>query len=88
MSLNSDSLRQIISERLNTTECYVEDMSGGCGQAFAVIIVTNEFNGLNKLKRSRLVNGKLKDEIASIHAFTQKNFTPEEFQVQRSNFNI
>lgn len=88
MSLNSEVLKQIISERLNTTECYVEDMSGGCGQAFAVIIVSNEFNGKNKLMRSRLVNGKLKDEIASIHAFTQKNFTPEEFQIQRINFNI
>jgi len=38
--------------------------------------------------RSRFVNTKLKEIIASIHAFTQKNFTPEEFETQRANFNI
>ena len=34
---------------------------GGCGQAFAVIIVSTEFQGKNKLMRSRLVNTKLKE---------------------------
>ncbi|ODQ59946.1 hypothetical protein WICANDRAFT_62522 [Wickerhamomyces anomalus NRRL Y-366-8] len=86
--MNADLLKQTIFERLNPTEVFVEDMSGGCGQAFAVIIVSTEFQGKNKLMRSRLVNTKLKEEIAAIHAFTQKNFTPEEFEVQRSNYNI
>lgn len=61
---------------------------GGCGQAFAVIIVSPEFQGKNKLMRSRMVNNQLKQEIAAIHAFTQKNFTPEEFETQRANYNV
>ncbi|CAI5755807.1 unnamed protein product [Candida verbasci] len=82
MSLTSDSLKNIIQERLNADLVQVEDMSGGCGQAFAVIIVSKLFQGKNKLARHRLVNNELKNEIASIHAFTQKGFTPEEWQQQ------
>lgn len=82
MSLTSDSLKQIIQERLEASFVQVEDMSGGCGQAFAVIIVSTKFQGKNKLMRHRLVNGALKDEIASIHAFTQKGYTPEEWKAQ------
>lgn len=79
MSLTADSLKQIIQQRLEASLVQVEDMSGGCGQAFAVIIVSNIFQGKNKLLRHRLVNNALKEEIALIHAFTQKGFTPEEW---------
>ncbi|SGZ51920.1 CIC11C00000003169 [Sungouiella intermedia] len=82
MSLSSESLKDIIQERLQASLVQVEDMSGGCGQAFAVIIVSPLFKGKNKLMRHRLVNNSLKEEIAAIHAFTQKGFTPEEWQAQ------
>lgn len=82
MSITTESLKEIIEERLEASLVQVEDMSGGCGQAFAVIIVSPIFQGKNKLMRHRLVNNKLKDEIASIHAFTQKVFTPEEWIAQ------
>ena len=81
-TLTTESLQQIIKERLQATLVQVEDMSGGCGQAFAVIIVSPIFKGKNKLMRHRLVNHALKDEIASIHAFTQKGFTPDEWVAQ------
>ncbi|KAK8441388.1 hypothetical protein ACI3LY_000307 [Candidozyma auris] len=82
MALTAESLKSIILERLKAKLVQVEDMSGGCGQAFAVIIVSDEFKGKNKLMRHRLVNNALKDEIAAIHAFTQKGFTPEEWSAQ------
>ncbi|KAM9888321.1 hypothetical protein OXX80_008293 [Metschnikowia pulcherrima] len=82
MSLTADSLKEIIAERLEAALVQVEDMSGGCGQAFAVIIVSPKFKGKNKLMRHRMVNTALKDEIAAIHAFTQKGFTPEEWKDQ------
>lgn len=82
MTLTADSLKDIIKERLLASLVQVEDMSGGCGQAFAVVIVSSAFKGKNKLMRHRLVNSALKEEIASIHAFTQKGFTPEEWQAQ------
>lgn len=80
--LTAESLEQIIKERLEALVVQVEDMSGGCGQAFAVVIVSLLFAGKNKLMRHRLVNSALKEEIASIHAFTQKGFTPEEWAAQ------
>lgn len=85
MSLTADSLKSIIQEKLEASFVQVEDMSGGCGQAFAVIIVSSKFEGKNKLMRHRLVNNALKEEIASIHAFTQKGFTPQEWEVQGGN---
>lgn len=80
MSLTAEALKEIIQQRLLASTVQVEDMSGGCGQAFAVIIVSDAFKGKNKLMRHRLVNTALKDEIAGIHAFTQKGFTEEEWQ--------
>lgn len=82
MSLTADSLKEIITDRLLASLVQVEDMSGGCGQAFAVVIVSPVFQGKNKLMRHRLVNNALKAEIAAIHAFTQKGFTPDEWKAQ------
>lgn len=87
MSLTAETLTQIIKERLQATEVEVQDMSGGCGQAFAVIIVSDVFLGKNKLARHRLVNASLKDEISQIHAFTQKVFTVNEWEEQKKMFN-
>ncbi|CAN3356373.1 bolA-like protein 2 [Diutina catenulata] len=80
MSLTADSFEQIIKERLHADLVQVEDMSGGCGQAFAVVIVSDDFKGKNKLARHRMVNSALKQEIESIHAFTQKGYTREEWE--------
>lgn len=52
---------------------------GGCGQAFNAMIVSQQFDKKNTLARHRLVNSALKTEIAAIHAWTPKCFTPEEW---------
>ncbi|BGO89973.1 hypothetical protein NBRC10512v2_002020 [Rhodotorula toruloides] len=49
-------------------------------QSYEVIIVSPSFAGKTTLKKHREVNDKLKDEIAQLHAFTQKTFTPEQFE--------
>lgn len=79
----SSQLARIIRSRLQATEVEVQDMSGGCGQAFAVIIVSDVFQGKNKLTRHRMVNNALREEISQIHAFTQKVFTTEEWEAQK-----
>lgn len=56
------------------------DVSGGCGQAFEATIVSNHFAKKTTLARHRLVNSALKAEIAAIHAWTPKCFTPEEWE--------
>ncbi|KAL8674897.1 MAG: hypothetical protein Q9168_000700 [Polycauliona sp. 1 TL-2023] len=57
---------------------------GGCGQAFNAMIVSQQFEKKNTLARHRLVNSALKIEIAAIHAWTPKCFTPEEW-VKKNN---
>lgn len=56
------------------------DYIGGCGQAFQAIIVSPQFDKKNALARHRLVNSVLKEEIAAIHAWTPKCYTPEQWQ--------
>lgn len=92
-----EELESAIKERLNASYVHVID-SSECGQMIegkrastgersmlmrAAVIVSERFVGLSTLKRHRLVNQLLKDEISSIHAFTQKTLTPDEWQDQR-----
>ncbi|ODV91184.1 hypothetical protein CANCADRAFT_25336 [Tortispora caseinolytica NRRL Y-17796] len=79
MEISETELSSIITERLQATHVQVTDMSGGCGQAFQVIIVSPLFHKKPLLMRHRMVNKALSEEIASIHAFTQKDYTPEEW---------
>jgi stress-induced morphogen len=44
-----------------------------------VLIVSPQFTGKNKLMRHRIVNTALKQEIASIHAFTQVGSNSPEY---------
>jgi len=62
----------------------IEDMSGGCGQMFNATIVSPQFAKKMTLARHRLVNGVLKEEIAKIHAWTPKCFTPEEWEKKQA----
>jgi stress-induced morphogen len=56
--------------------------AGGCGQAFSAIIVSPQFEKKTTLARHRLVNTALKAEVAAIHAWTPKCYTPEQWEKQ------
>lgn len=56
--------------------------AGGCGSSFQAKIVSPLFAKKTSLARHRLVNAALKTEIAAIHAWTPKCFTPEEWEKQ------
>ncbi|KAJ3003366.1 hypothetical protein HKX48_001797 [Thoreauomyces humboldtii] len=72
-------LEEAIKTKLQAEHVDVVDTSNGCGQSFDVTIVSPLFEGKNTLQRHRLVNEALKEEIAQIHAFSQKTYTPEQF---------
>ncbi|KAK4124639.1 bola-like protein [Parathielavia appendiculata] len=84
-AITEDSLRAALTERLKATHVEIQDMSGGCGQAFTSLVVSPEFAGKNSLKRHRLVNAALKDEIAQIHAWSAKCQTPEEYEKEMAD---
>ncbi|MCJ1403387.1 hypothetical protein MMC11_006610 [Xylographa trunciseda] len=78
------SLTKTLTEKLDAQHVSIEDISGGCGQAFEATIVSPLFVKKTSLARHRLVNSTLKTEIAAIHAWTPKCFTPEEWARKRA----
>jgi len=81
MPVSGEALEQAIRAKVEGVEdVKVFDISGGCGQSFEVIIVSTAFEKLPTFRRHKMVNAALKDEIASLHAFSQKTFTPEQFK--------
>ncbi|KAL9121397.1 MAG: hypothetical protein Q9187_002049 [Circinaria calcarea] len=78
--VTTTSLQTTLIEKVGAQHVDVNDISGGCGQSFQAIIVSPQFEKKNSLARHRLVNSALKTEIAAIHAWTPKCFTPEEWQ--------
>ncbi|KAJ6126717.1 BolA protein [Penicillium sp. IBT 18751x] len=78
--VTADSLKNKLVEQLQAQHVEIEDLSGGCGQAFQAVIVSPQFESKTMLARHRLVNSVLKAEIAAIHAWTPKCYTPEQWQ--------
>ena len=58
--------------------------TGGCGQMFESVIVSPTFQGKTGLARHRLANTALKEEIASVHAWSQKLYTPAEWEKRQA----
>lgn len=81
--ITPDSLTSTLKSKLHATHVEVEDMSGGCGQAFNAVIVSPDFEKKTLLQRHRLVNAALKEEIASIHAWTPRCLTEAQWEKER-----
>ncbi|PQE13368.1 hypothetical protein CJF31_00008368 [Rutstroemia sp. NJR-2017a BVV2] len=81
--VSAEDLKAKITEVLQASHVDIEDMSGGCGQAFSAIIVSPQFEKKTTLARHRLVNNALKTEVAAIHAWTPKCYTPEQWEKQK-----
>ncbi|WVQ79677.1 hypothetical protein IAT38_001777 [Cryptococcus sp. DSM 104549] len=60
------------------------DTSGNCGSSYAVTIVSPGFAKKMTLARHKLVNQILADEIALLHAFSQKTLTPEQWAKEQA----
>ncbi|GJE88900.1 BolA family transcriptional regulator [Phanerochaete sordida] len=56
------------------------DQSNGCGENYAVLVVSEAFEGKTTLARHRYINELLRDQIALMHAFSQKSLTPKQYQ--------
>ncbi|UJO21845.1 uncharacterized protein CLAFUR5_09188 [Fulvia fulva] len=82
--ITPDSLGATLREKLSAVHVEIVDLSGGCGQMFEAIIVSLQFAKKTTLARHRLVNATLKEEIAAIHAWTPKCFTPEEWEKKKN----
>lgn len=54
----------------------------GDGQHFSAVIVSNEFAGLNRVKRQQRINAILKPrfDTGELHALSMQTLTPEEWK--------
>ncbi|KAI1000282.1 hypothetical protein K3495_g7914 [Podosphaera aphanis] len=84
-NVSEESLREKIKQQLEAIHVDIEDMSGGCGQAYSVTIVSSLFEKKSSLRRHRLVNTTLKDEISAIHAWSAKCLTPTQWETLKTN---
>lgn len=67
MSSGEEEIHTLLTKRFSPTHVQVQDVSGGCGSFYAIVIASKEFKGLNTVKQHRMVNECLKDIIGGIH---------------------
>ncbi|KAJ7623285.1 bola protein [Roridomyces roridus] len=71
MPIDLSNLEAAIRKSLNCQHIEIEDQSSGCGENYAILLVSEDFEGKSTLARHRWINELLKDEIAQMHAFSQ-----------------
>jgi len=75
--MTSNDIKQSIIEKL---ECEFVEILGEDGAHFEGTIVSNLFEGLNRVKQHQLVFNALGDKMKSdIHALSMKTYTPNEW---------
>ncbi|WVQ78540.1 hypothetical protein IAT38_000626 [Cryptococcus sp. DSM 104549] len=76
-----DSGEQAIYDKLRSAfpgeKLEVQDVSGGCGSFYAIVISSPAFKGLSTIKQHKLVNSCLKEDIKGIHGLQLKTIAEE-----------
>ena len=62
-------------------ESYMHSVPPGSESHFKLVVVTDSFHGVPRVRRHQTVNGILKDELAGpLHALSMETLTPEEWE--------
>ncbi|KAG1774714.1 bola protein [Suillus placidus] len=84
MPVTVEDLERAIRAAFPVSHLVIEDQSSGCGSSYAILLVSEVFEGKNTLARHRLINQALKQEISQLHAFSQKSFTPVQYAAHQA----
>ena len=94
-----EDMNEAIKANFSPLDHFEVDDLGTCGTSYKVIIVSvsmksfkqnvliilkSMFEGMKTLDKHKLVNEKLKTEIAILHAFSQKTFTPAQWEKKKN----
>lgn len=79
-----DQIAKKLREVVAATHVEVEDISGGCGSMYRVMVVSPEFEGLALVKQHRLVQKAIASEIADMHGLTLKTISEKKYQASLS----
>ena len=79
--MNTETIKEKLEQALVLDECIVKGESGN----FQVIVVSEMFVDMSRVKKQQVVYGPLTEEIESnaIHALSIKALTPNEWQKQK-----
>ena len=62
-------------------ESYMHSVPPGSESHFKLVVVTDSFHGVPRVRRHQIVNGILSDELAGpLHALSMETLTPEEWE--------
>lgn len=83
--MTPDEVRARIESGLSCSEIDVNEFSGGTDH-YSVTIVSDDFVGLNSLKRHRKVMGLFKEELNTeeVHALALKTYTEQQWKEKQS----
>ncbi|KAF8990261.1 bola-like protein [Cyathus striatus] len=81
MPVDPADLEAVIRNAIPVSHLEIQDESNGCGENYAIVLVSEAFEGKTTLARHRWINELLKDHIARMHAFSQKTFTPKQYEI-------
>ncbi|KIJ60472.1 hypothetical protein HYDPIDRAFT_98755 [Hydnomerulius pinastri MD-312] len=87
MPIQIADLELAVRNAFPVTHLEIEDQSSGCGESYAIFLVSEVFEGKTTLARHRLINETLKEQIAQMHAFSQKTLTPKQYNAQLAKGN-
>eukprot|EP01133_Synstelium_polycarpum_P012039 gene12039-14081_t len=79
MVVSVDTLENTLKTNFPGSQIVVEDVSGGCGAKFNIIIGSDAFEGIALLDRHRLVNDTLAELMKDIHAINLKTWTIKQY---------
>ncbi len=69
------------SHLMVVNESHMHSVPPGSESHFKLVIVTDTFAGVPRVRRHQTVNGILKDELAGpLHALSMETLTPEEWE--------
>ncbi|XP_022120029.1 bolA-like protein 2 [Pieris napi] len=80
MVYTEEYIKEKLTKELDAVHVEVLDDSDGCGAKFSVLVVSDKFQGKPLLARHKLVNSVLQEELKTIHAFSQKTLTVEQWK--------
>ncbi len=73
-------ITQVLTEKFAPILLNVQDVSGGCGSMFNVLIVSDDFKGQSPVKRHRAVHEILKEDIREMHGISLLLKTEDEYR--------
>ena len=83
-SIETKLAENLMPEHLEVVnESHMHSVPAGSESHFKVIVVSPQFDGLNRVRRHQAVNAVLADELAGpVHALSMETYTAPEWQAR------